>query len=178
MSLSPQYLTTLQAFQTALVECINASREYAGVPARSSRHFLASMFVTTFCTRATSLSFIVPQSGFVRTTVDLWDYASVASLTRALLEIRLLFYTTCVEQCSDDEIEARLTLLHLNDCANRKALFRDIDDQSPQIAEFEHLASTVRDKLSRNLFFLTLAPKRRKELLKGRDAQFTSSSRK
>jgi hypothetical protein len=168
---SPAYLTVVAKFEAALQECIDLSNRYAGIPSPHSRHFYASVLFTTLCTRCSSLAILAPRSLWSTKILDVWDFASLSTLARSVLELRLTFFYLCVEPCDDIEWAARTTLFHLHDCASRLKLFDDMGN-SAKVAQFEQIATELRERLERNSFFLSLTPKRQRFYLRGHESHF------
>ncbi|WP_442961724.1 DUF5677 domain-containing protein [Pseudoalteromonas sp. B62] len=52
-----------------------------------------------------------------------WDYSSVASLIRDLIECYLTFYYLCSDKCSSEEWNARWQLMNLHDHLSRVKMF-------------------------------------------------------
>lgn len=168
---SQQYLSEVRAFEATLEQCTEVSRRFANIPSPHSRHFFASALFTTLCVRCASMAVLLPRSTWSQKRVDLWDYASIASLSRGILEIRLTFYYLSVDKCRDEEWAARKTLLDLHDCVTRLKLFTDLGDKK-NIEGFEQEAKELRDRLSANVFFNRLQHRDQRRYLKGRESHF------
>ena len=71
--------------------------------------------------------------------VDHWDYASVAVMTRSILEVRLAFHYLCIEKCSGREWGCRWNIFNLHDCLARKRLFEEMEADPQEIVAFEEV---------------------------------------
>jgi hypothetical protein len=96
------------------------------------------------------------------------DHASVAILSRALIEnVAVLLYVGNTK-IPNDEWECRRSLIDLHDFVNRSEFLSKIDPTT--LGDFpEETLRTLRERLESNSFFQTLPPKRRQRLLDGDD---------
>lgn len=81
------YYSYLNKFKKIVAKCKKVSKKFANIPSPSPQHFYASVLFTRLCVIAVSLERLLPTK-----TTDHWDYASVASLTRNILECYLTFF--------------------------------------------------------------------------------------
>jgi len=121
-----------------------------------------------------SLAILTPYSPWAKRKLEHWDYASIAGMTRSVLEIRLAFFYLCAEECSREEWECRWNIFNLHDCTARIRLFEELPSQSPDIISFSAQADEVRARLTANPFFTTLPEKERKKYLHGSHAYLNS----
>ncbi|EAZ89663.1 hypothetical protein CY0110_11132 [Crocosphaera chwakensis CCY0110] len=101
---------------------------------------------------------------------DHWDYASVASLTRNILECYLIFFYFCIDSVSYTEWECRYNIFNLHDCTRRKKLFESeiLGDCDQDIQGFNKQISELKDRLINNEYFNNnLSDKQKKDYLKG-----------
>ena len=113
---SGQYSERIRALDNLVRECCSVSQNCAGIPSPTSSHFWAATLFTSLCTRAVSLISLVPHSPWSLKLIEHWDYGSVASLTRSLLEIRLAFFYLGIEECSQEEWYCRWNIFNVHDC--------------------------------------------------------------
>jgi hypothetical protein len=166
---SQEYLERVRALDGLVRECGAVSRDCAGIRAPSASHFWASVLFTTLCTRAVSLLSLVPYSPWSKKLVEQWDYASVASLTRSLLEIRVAFFYLCTEECSQDEWYCRWNIFNIHDCTSRIHMFSEMDP-SYDVGGFQTQLDELRGRLLGNAFFQGLSERQRKQILNGKTA--------
>lgn len=112
--------------------------------------------------QAVSLLNLVPHTPWASKLIEHWDYASVAGITRTILELRLGFHYLCDEECSDDEWDCRWNVLNLHDCTSRKRMFESTPDGAEQVAGFDTQAEELRGRIRANLFFQVLPAKKQK----------------
>lgn len=101
---------------------------------------------------------------------EVWDFASIALLSRSLFESIMFFEYFC-ETSGPDEWLAKMLLLNLHDRCDRVRLFTAMN-KPEDVDGFTKEAEVLRDLLKQNSFFAGLAEKRRKELLNGYAAAF------
>jgi hypothetical protein len=103
-----------------------------------------------------------------------WDYGSVASLTRNLIECYLVFFYLCVEKCEPAEWGARVKLLNLHDHISRTKMFQAMGEN----VESDPLATSMKEKviseLEGNSWFQILSEKQKTHFLKGNTPFFKS----
>jgi hypothetical protein len=163
----PEYMDGLRDFSNVLSDCINVSREHGGISSPSTKHYYASSLFTGLVTRALSLAFLAPYSDWSKRDFEHWDFASVANVTRSIMEMRLTFYYLCIEKCTEDEWRCRWNLFNLHDCVARIALMRTLS-QSDDVEGLTSQADELRHRLLENTYFTTNFDERRqKDLLKG-----------
>lgn len=80
------YAETLEQLANATAQCMELSRQYAGISSPTRRHYFASVIFTSIITRAVTLVFIAPYSPWSKRTFEHWDHASVANIARTVLE--------------------------------------------------------------------------------------------
>lgn len=167
---SDDYKERIKAFESILSDCLNVSRNCAGIPAPSGAHFYASVLFTTLCARGVSFAILAPGTSWSKKITDHWDYASLAVLVRSLLEVRLAFFYLCIEQTTQNEWDCRWNIFNLHDCTARIHLFEEMDPNSADIPGFQAQAAELRGRLNSNAFFLTLPASDQRKFLHGKSA--------
>lgn len=165
-----EYKQRVDEFEELLQGCIILSQKCEGIASPTGAHFYASVLFTLLCSRSVSFALLIPESEWSNKNVEHWDYASLATLARTILEIRLSFHYLCIEECSADEWQCRLNIFNLHDCAARIDLFTKMDPQSGDIPGFESQAEELRDRLNNNQHFLSLKSSEQKKYLHGKGA--------
>jgi hypothetical protein len=171
---SKEYQERVAALDNVVRHCIAVSQKFAGIRSPTLAHFYASVLFTSLCTRSVSLAILTPHSPWAKTKLEHWDYASIAGMTRSILEIRLAFYYLSAEKCSREEWECRWNIFNLHDCTARIRLFEEMPGESPDIASFNTQADELRARLTANSFFTTLPDKDRRKYLHGGHAYLHS----
>ncbi len=161
------YKDRISALDNAVKECIAVSQACAEIRSPTGSHFFASVLFTSLCTRAVSIAVLAPYSPWSKKRIEHWDYASIASLTRALLEIRLAFFYLCAEPCTDDEWQCRLNIFNLHDCRSRLRLFSELPDPPEDVSGFQEQLLELQGRLTDNAFFATITANQQKQFLNG-----------
>lgn len=167
---SMTYLERVRGLDNVVRECMHISQGYAGIKSPSGKHYYASVLFTALCTRAVSLLTLVPHTPWASKLIEHWDYASVASITRTILELRLAFHYLCAERCSEEEWDCRWNIFNLHDCNSRRRMFESTGDSPEQVAGFDVQAEELRERIRANPFFQSLPAPKKKSLLHGQTA--------
>ncbi len=171
---SKEYRERIAALDNVVRHCIAVSQECAGIKSPTGAHFYASVLFTSLCTRGVSLAILAPYSPWSKKKLEHWDCASIAGMTRSLLEIRLAFFYLCTEECPREEWECRWNIFNLHDCTSRIRLFEEMSSGSPDIPGFNAQADELRERLNKNSHFGSLPGKDRKKFLHGGHAYLHS----
>ena len=163
----------LELFASEVANCMHVSRDFGGIESPTARHFYGSVLFTSLVTRCTSLVFIAPYSPWSRRDFEHWDFASVANITRTIMETRLAFYYLCVDPCDEQEWDCRWNVFNLHDCVSRVTLMRDMGHSDTE-AQLREQADGLRARLTSNGYFTSLPGKRQAELLRGGKAYLRS----
>jgi hypothetical protein len=171
---SKEYRERIAALDNVLRDCIAVSRKCAGIRSPTGAHFYASVLFTCLCTRGLSLAILAPYSPWSKKRIEQWDYASIAILTRSLLEVRIAFFYLCAEECSSEEWYYRWNLFNLHDCMARMHLFQELPNGADEASRFSTVADELRTRLTSNSLFMGLPSKDRNKLLRGNNAYLSS----
>jgi hypothetical protein len=168
-----EYKTIHNDIKMVLDDCEQMSKKYAEIPSPTSAHFYASLIFTKLCVSSmTALSICPPPKKLGRDA--LWDCASVASLTRGIIETYLLLFYLCIEKCDKTEWEGRWKLMNLHDHMSRLKMFKVAENSDEQVVQFEGYTDEVKSDLKNTDYFKTLDEKQKKHFLKGNTAFFKS----
>ncbi|MCD4482922.1 DUF5677 domain-containing protein [Chromobacterium vaccinii] len=170
---SESYLESLRMLDEIVRECIFVSRSYKDIPSPTSQHFYASVLFTLMITKCVSLLMLAPHTRWAEKKIEHWDYSSMTSITRTIIELRVAFYYLCVDQCPEDEWQFRWNLFNLHDCTSRIRMFEALED-AQQVEALREDAEELRSRLLANPFLATIDKKHHKRLLHGQTAYFLS----
>lgn len=165
------YAKSYGEFDKTLRKALKLSRDCAGIPSPTGKHFYASALFTKLCVTAVSLQKIAPSSRLLGQNAH-WDYASTCSITRNMVECYLVFHYFCVQAVDEAEWDARWRLFNLHDCLSRKKMFASADIK-PEKEASKIIEITV-SELKTNSYFQRLTPKQQQHYLKGNNAFFMS----
>lgn len=167
--LGPQQLTKSyrdikKQFRESIRRAIRVSRGSGGILVDGNRLAYASVLFTRICVRARSLEILLPDC-----KPDAhWDFSSVASLTRNLIEAYFWYFWLCEDEIDEDVRQGRFILLYCHDYGSRGRLWPD-----PQ--RDEEQADVLNDLVQRfdaNSFLQTYSPAERREALRGHKTPF------
>ncbi|MGL1932831.1 MAG: DUF5677 domain-containing protein [Desulfotalea sp.] len=167
------YKTTYTQYENAISKCCKSSQYYAGIKSPTSSHFYASLLFTKLCNCAKSIGQLCPKPTLIGNDAH-WDYSSVSSLTRDLIECYLTFYYLCIEECSKDEWNARWQLMNLHDHMSRVKMFEALGDDYEKTDDAKNIRNEVISNLKSNPWFSQLPEKQKTHYLKGKNAFFKS----
>jgi hypothetical protein len=165
------YRESYAEFDKTFREVGKLSRDCAGIPAPTGRHFHASVLFTRLCVSAMSLQKLSPHPSLLGQDAH-WDYASVCSITRNIIECYLIFYYLCIQVVDDTEWEARWRLFNLHDCMQRIKMFAVLNI-APEWEASKVIEITIYE-LNSNSYFQGFTQKQQQYYLKGNTALFMS----
>lgn len=168
-----EYKESYNNFKRVLDSCKRISMEYAGIASPTSAHYYASLIFTKLCTSGVTVLSICPPPSNIGKNKH-WDCASVATLTRSIIETYLVFFYLCVEACDPKEWEARWRLLNLHDHMSRLKMFKVMEGAEDRVEQFENYTNEVKSDLENTDYFNSLSGKLKKHYLKGNNAFFKS----
>jgi hypothetical protein len=164
------YLEALNKFDVAVCDAVAVSQATCGRQSAAHVRYATHVF-TRLCAYAVALIRAAPRSRWVRSDSDNWDFGSVAGYCRAIFEGQLLFWYLIKPPVSDEELSARINVMHLNDCSRRITI---LGTGSTDLAGFESQQAEIRGRLEKNNWFLALDSKWQKRLLTGDVLTITS----
>lgn len=166
---SEEYMNAVSALESKAEECGKISRKYAGLPAPDGLHFYASVLFTRMVVIGMSVLRLSEGNRFSKSSIEHWDYASVASLVRNMMDCLNTFLYLCEDGLSTDEWDCRWNIFNLHDAVTRRKIFEFRASFSEANDASSH-ADEIRERLRKNAYFCSLPEARQKHYLKGSDA--------
>ncbi|MBR0558155.1 hypothetical protein J5J10_20880 [Ciceribacter sp. L1K23] len=166
---SEKYLESLYVLDSVVRESMSVAKRYEGIPSPTGRHFYASVLFTAMITRGVSMLNLAPHTPWADKRIEHWDYASLAVISRTLIELRVAFHYLCTEECTEAEWQCRWNILNLHDCVSRIRLFEAKGD-AEEVSLLKVQADELRERLKTNEYFQSLDSRRHKKLLHGQSA--------
>jgi hypothetical protein len=164
--LDEQYREALEVFQKTVIKAVEVHAKLRRAPLQGISPTAHLMFARiTFM--STSVFRLCPK---LKGEPEVWDFSSIAILSRSLFEAIMFFRYFC-EPANADEWVARMILLHLHDRCERVRLFTDLG-KPEDVAGFEGEAKAHREILQKNQFFQGLEASQQRTLLNGYNAAF------
>ena len=163
------YIDNLSKYSNTINLALKVSKHTAGRQVED-KIVLACVLYTKICVTGLSIFILAPNSEIAEKKIPHWDFSSLFSLTRNLMECYQTMFYLCVDKVSVDELKARRKLFNLHDYYSRKKIFSFTDDklEDKKIEEF------VIKELTETSFFNSLDKKEQKHFLKGENAFFIS----
>jgi len=165
-----EYSKIYESCYTIMKECSITSKKYEGIKSPTSQHYYAAILFTRICVIAMSINRLSPSPKLIGKENTPWDFSSVSSLTRNLIECYLTFFYLCIDKCSEDEQDARLKLMNLHDHISRTKIFELL--QSDEAKRFKENNDEVALPLKNNRWFQKLTNKQQIHFLKGNTSFF------
>lgn len=160
------YKAALEKFDAALCEAVSVSQASAGRLSAANVGYASYVF-TQMCGAATSMIRAAPLTRWVRSDFEDWRFGAVAGHARSLLDSFLLFNYLMEPIKSEAELNARINVMHLNDCTRRMELHRNIGFID-EIEGFEKQRAELQERLLVNEYFNSLPPAVQKNCKNGR----------
>ena len=170
---SASYRSLFRQLDAAIDRSILVSRKHAGIRSPTGGHFYASALFTLLTTKSVSLRKLLPRSKPKTMPDSHWDYGSVCTLTRSILETRLAFFYLGYESCPEDEWRCRWAIFCLHDEASRKKMLDGVVPPSFSVeeqAEYDENMRRHRSDLQASPFFAALPSGEQRRYLAGKQA--------
>lgn len=161
------YHIALRDLDIAVCEA-NAVSNAIGVRLADKPNYGWSTYIyLRICINAAIMMENIPGTRWVKKDYELWDFSSVASQARAIIEARLLFFYISKESESEDEWRVKINTMHMNDCMKRIDMFSTAGNE--QALEF-YLGQKqeLESKLKSSEYFNSLDNSTRKRILAGK----------
>ena len=136
------------------------------------RCFWASVLYVRLVVTGKSALVLAPKISVPKGEDEHWDYSSLASLTRNVVECYLLFFWLTVENVTDDERHMRINLTHLRDNETRKRMMADFGHSPEKLSGFDWHRGYLTERIKSQDAFKALDEKRQRELLKADRAPY------
>ncbi|WP_146096851.1 DUF5677 domain-containing protein [Xanthomonas arboricola] len=158
------YLNSLHSFDMTICEALAVGSGCANRFAMPHVGYGSFLF-SQACSRGVCLIRAAPRSRWKTAGFDNWDFGAAAPFVRSLGEAFLAQVYLMRPSSDEREYSARITTMQLHDCTKRLELFRAINHKDAR--SFERDQEMLKERLRLNPFFLSLAVKAQKEILKG-----------
>lgn len=161
------YIDNLEKYSNTIELAMKVSKFSAGRQVED-KIVWACVLYTKMCVIGLSIFILAPNSKIADKKIPHWDFASLFSLTRNLMECYQTMFYLCVDNVSVDELKARRKLFNLHDYYSRKKLFSFTDEKK----EDKNIEEFVINELTETSYFKALDEKQQKRYLKGENAFF------
>lgn len=169
-ALHEDFVASRASLRCAVEDLVAWSVSQNGKPSQDGRDYWSSILLAKLTLTSMTLDKIVPKSA-ANEDAELWDMTSVAALVRILAENYLLFFWLCVETDTKELWDLRITLLTIADNRSRYRLTAEMEDE-PEPEDFLSAQQALAERLQTMPSFLSLPPRRQRDLLKGDKTPF------
>lgn len=161
------YRRALKRFDAAICEAIAVGQAQANRMAPMNVGYASAIF-TRMCGHGILMMRAAPLTRWVTSDFEDWDFSAVASHARAILEGYLLFSYLIEEPESEAELQARINVMHMNDCTRRIDLHKNLGIPEEEWSGFWKQQEEIRERLLKNNYFLALPQATQKSCLNGK----------
>lgn len=161
-----EYKAALDKFDSAICEAIAVSQASSGRYSAPNIGYASHVF-TQMCGAGVSMIRATPLSRWVRSDFEDWRFGAVAGHIRSLVDGFLLFNYLIKPTSCQDELNARMNVMHLNDCTRRIQLFTKMGLKTEQEG-FEQQLQDLRGRLELNEYFKALPLPTQRACLNGK----------
>lgn len=164
-------LHNLQNFLDFAIDVSEATADQKNIPWRLARaHQLYNRLTVTCMSIVRSL----PGNKIFPSSVDFWDFFSIAPLTRNFIENYFAFFYIGVDNVDPVEQELRLLIFNYHHNHEKYQIYKLFDAPAEILKEFEINLPKDAEKIKNNRHFSTLKPFLQKEILSGKKFLYLS----
>jgi hypothetical protein len=166
------YLENLRTFENFHDFSLDVSDNTGGLKAADYLIMANQLYVRM---TLTSLSIIrlMPENRLFPSEIQVWDFFSVASLARNLIENYHMLFFVAVEKITDEERDFRLNVLYYHQNKEKQKLYKDLGE-SQFDKEFDENLPIARKALKDHPFFVKLPSGISNAILEGRKSIYLS----
>lgn len=180
ISVSPQTAENYSLVRRVLAELVLVSErlldQVGGQPTDSEQKDLASRLFIKQVSHSQAILKVAPDyEGAPEGSEMRLDPASIAVLTRAVLETYLIMYHLCVESMANEQYELRMDAWHYHDLRSRQKGRRNANPQDPELPQFDQLVQAAWSKVEAHPDFASKSESFKKQVKKGRKPVFRSN---
>ncbi len=169
-----EYLQNLKTFENFHDFAIDISDKVAGYKVPTHLAKANQLFIRMTMT-SLSIIHLLPENTRFPAYNGFWDFFSIASLARNLVENYHMFYYVGVEDIPQLEREFRLMLLVYHHHCEQYKLYRESDSESNIIREFETNLPKEKEDLKSHPFFNNLSKEISGKVLGGKTAMYLNN---
>lgn len=165
------FVKNLKLFEDTLYYAVEITHDIGNIDGIVPHYLLQTQQLFTKLT-VTSISIVhlMPKNSIFPSNIEFWDFFSVASLARNLIENYIMFFYVGIDDISDTERDFRLALLrfHLNNEKYKLYKSLGVDD----LHEFEEGIPLSKEGLKSHEFVSSIEPNKIERILSGSKASY------
>jgi hypothetical protein len=153
----------------SLITAISASRQTADLPTTGGQQAWGSVLFARLCGFGASLMRLLPAS-IASPNLKVWDFPSIAALTRCIFECYLMFFYLCVDRVSEAEWLLRLNVMQLHDCVERYRILNRFGEEDKDLLDRQ--VSNLRGRITGNKAFADLSSPQQARAMSGKSHMY------
>lgn len=161
-----KYISMIRKFEKTCDIASKLSKKNAGKYTCQTLYWGALLFTRSIILSKSILT-LCPKSVY-NPHGDLWNFASIASITRGLLECEIQFVYLFAEDISEEEWKLRLKMIQLYDNESRNQMLKNFDKNGHNEEDFKTIKAELIGKIQTNIFYQSLSPQLQKECITGK----------
>ncbi|RXK86873.1 DUF5677 domain-containing protein [Filimonas effusa] len=135
----------------------------------------ASQLYTRLTISCTSIVRLLPWNRLFPTTNNFWDYFSVMSLCRNLIENYHTFFYLCIQQINDEERDFRKLIISYHDNCEKYKIYKDSNAEQAILEDFEKNLPFDRKAIEEHSFFINLPKEHKNRISKGESSMYLTN---
>lgn len=164
MELTREYLKKRREFRDAVRRATRVSRGSGGIFVETNRLAYASILFTRITVMSKTISALLPDCK----PREHWDFSSVVSLARNLVEAYIWYYWLCEDDIDETVRQGRFILTYCHDHGSRVRMFHGLVPPPGDHVVMDDLVS----KFDGNSYLRGFSEKARKDALRGHKTPF------
>lgn len=171
------YKSTLIQLENFLDFAIDVSDAISGVKTAPGEWFkiTASQLFTRLTVNCMSIIRLSPWNQIFPVNYDFWDYYSVMSLSRNLIENYHVFYFFCIQEIDSEERSFRRLVMRYHDNYEKFKMYKDADIPEAELDDFITNLPRAQQEIERHPFFDRIPREYKKRIIKGEDSMYLSN---
>ena len=167
--MNKKYLESVKDFEDLFKFAIKLSKDTHGREVDTRRKEVASFIFTKICLHCASILRILPKSSFSQTKneFEVWDYTSLAVLTRSVIDAYYVFYYLCSDEITVDEREFRFLVWDYHSENRRLKQLKLIGSEHKDLPDIEKNVLKLKDKVKAHKNLSVLEKNFRKGIVRG-----------
>ena len=167
-----EYITKLRSLENYLHFGMDVSEQTKGrqnVPWKLARAHQLYNRMTVSCM---SFVHLLPMNLPFKTKAEFWDFFSVASLTRNILENYLTLFYIGVDNVSKEESDFRLAIFQFHLNSEKFRLYQEFGESVENLKDFAENLPRDKEKIRTNTYFNSINKAKAASILKGNDFMY------
>lgn len=164
-----KYLSSVKKLELVFQFCVRLSKETQGRIVENRKVEVASQIFTKILLHFSSLLKLVPKSKYSNSNPDLeiWDYTSIAILTRAIIDAYYVMYYLTIDDVDDDENDFRFLVWDYHSENRRLKQLELIGSSHSEIPEIRSDVENLKNEVQGNSLYSNLEKNFRKGVGRG-----------